>query len=134
MIAMPLTYPNIRESQAPKRSALPTPFQPLDPGILDASIPAFFIGQDSDGFWLARDLKGGNGGIFLFKSSALAFVRRACRQAGCATIFPSERFELDVENQGNPLIDYLVLLLRLAMTGWRRTVAVTGRIAKGIRH
>jgi hypothetical protein len=96
MIAMPLTYPNIRESQAPKRSALPTPFQPLDPGILDASIPAFFIGQDSDGFWLARDLKGANGGIFLFKSSALAFAR------------------------GNPLIGHLKALLRFAMRVRRR--------------
>ena len=74
MIAMPLTYPNVGESQTPKRLALPTPFQPLDPGVLNASIPAFFIGQDSDGFWLARDVKGENGGVFLLRSSALAFA------------------------------------------------------------
>ena len=120
MIAMPLTYPNIRESQAPKRSALPTPFQPLDPGILDASIPAFFIGQDSDGFWLARDLKGANGGIFLFKSSALAFARRVSGREGCAMVLSPKRFELDLENRGNPLIGHLKALLRFAMRVRRR--------------
>jgi hypothetical protein len=134
MIAMPLTYPDVGESQTPKRSALPTPFQPVDPDILDASIPAFFIGQDSDGFWLARDVKGENGGIFLFRSSALAFARRVSERAGCATIFPSERFELDVENNGNPLIEQLKPLMQLAMAGWRRTVTLTGRIAEAIER
>jgi hypothetical protein len=134
MIAMSLAYVSFSESQAAKPAASPTCFQPLDPAVVNASIPTFFVGRNRDGFWLARDARGENGGIFLFKSSAIAFVRRASGQAGCATIFPSERFELDVENQGNPLIDYLKPLLRLAMTGWRRAVAVTGRIAKGIRH
>jgi hypothetical protein len=134
MIAMSLTYISFSESHTVKPAASPTCFQPLDPAIISASIPVFFVGRNRDGFWLARDAKGERGGIFLFKSSALAFVRRACRQAGCATIFPTERFELDVENQGNRLVDYFKPLLRLAMTGWRRTVAVTGRIAKDIRH
>ena len=134
MVAMSLAYPGFSKQLASTPTASPTCFQPLDPGVVNASIPTFSVGRNRDGFWLARDARGENGGIFLFKSSALAFVRRASGQTGCATIFPSERFELDVENQGNPLIDYLVLLLRLAMTGWRRTVAVTGRIAKGIRH
>jgi hypothetical protein len=129
MIAMPLCFPNVRESQTPTRAALPTPFQPLDPGILNASIPAFYIGRDSDGFWLARDVKGENGGIFLLKSSALTFARKVSGRVGCATIFPSERFELDVENNGNPLIVHLKPLMQLAMAGWRRTVALTGRIA-----
>jgi hypothetical protein len=115
MIAMSLTYPNVGESQAPKRSALPTPFQPLDPNVLDASIPVFFIGQNSDGFWLARDVRGENGGIFLFKSSALAFARKVSGRAGCATVFSPERFELDLENQGNPLIGHLKALLRYVM-------------------
>ena len=76
-----------------------TPFQPLDPGIVNASIPAFFIGRKKEGFWLARDVKGQIGGIFLLESSALAFAGRNSRPSGCATIFPSERFELDLENQ-----------------------------------
>jgi hypothetical protein len=134
MITMPLAYPNVRESQTTKRSAPPAPFQPLDPGVLNASIPAFFIGRDGDGFWLARDVKGENGGIFLFKSSALAFARKISGRAGCATIFPAERFELDVENHGNPLIAHLKPLMRLAIAGWRRTVALTGRITEAIAH
>jgi hypothetical protein len=115
MKAMPLTYPNFTEPQAPKRATVPTPFQPLDPSVLNASIPAFFIGRDKDGFWQARDSKGKTGGIFLLESSALAFARRHCWPSGCATIFPSEPFELDVANQGNPLIPFLRPLMRLAM-------------------
>ena len=79
-------------------------FQPLDPGILSASIPAFYIGRDSDGFWLARDVPGKNGGAFLLKSSALAFARRMSRPNGCATILATEPFELDVKNRGNRLV------------------------------
>jgi hypothetical protein len=113
VIATPLTCPGFSGSQALKPSASPSCFQPLDPGIISASIPTFFVGRDRDGFWLARDLKGENGGIFLFKNSALAFARRASRPLGCATILLAERFELDVENQGNPLIRCLKPLLRL---------------------
>jgi hypothetical protein len=113
VIVTPLTCPGFSGSQALKPSASPSCFQPLDPGVISASIPTFFVGRDRDGFWLARDLKGENGGIFLFKNSALAFARRASRPLGCATILLSERFELDVENQGNPLISCLKPLLRL---------------------
>ena len=113
MITMSLAHPGFAKPAASKPATSPACFQPLDPGIINASIPAFFVGRNRDGFWLARDAKGENGGIFLFRSSALAFARRASRQAGCAMIFPSERFELDVENQGNPLVDYLKPLLRL---------------------
>ena len=104
---MSLTHPGFQKPQASKPATSPTCFQPLDAGVINASIPAFFVGRNRDGFWLARDAKGENGGIFLFKSSALAFARRASGRTGCAMIFPSERFELDVENQGNPLVDYL---------------------------
>jgi hypothetical protein len=113
MVAMPLTLPDVRKAPAAKSSAEPVLFQPLDPAILNASIAAFYIGRGSDGFWLVRDVKGKNGGAFLFKSSALAFARRASQPNGCATIFPSEPFELDVENQGNPLIPHLRQLMRL---------------------
>ena len=97
-----------------------TPFQPLDAGIVSDAIPAFFIGRNSQGFWVARETKGRIGGIFLLESSALAFARRNSRPSGCAMIFPSERFELDLENQGNPLITYLRPLLRLAVNAGRR--------------
>jgi hypothetical protein len=112
MIAMPLTYPESSGPQPARLQALPRPFQPLDPGIIDASIPTFFVGRDPDGFWLARDARGENGGLFLCRGSAVAFARRASSPLGCATILLSQRFELDVENQGNPLIGYLRPLLR----------------------
>ena len=120
MIAMPLTYPDISEPQSPKRSTVPTPYQPLDPAILNASIPAFFIGRDRDGFWLARDTKERVGGLFLLESSARAFARRRAWPSPCATVFSSEVLELDVENRGNPLIDHLRPLMR----GLRRMAAL----------
>jgi hypothetical protein len=139
MIAMSIMYPDLPKQQALLTSAnavaqdsqpaglapeqpvsANTPFQPLDPGILNASIPAFFIGRNKEGFWIARDVKGQIGGIFLLESSALAFARRNSRPSGCAMIFPSERFELDLENQGNPLIAYLRPLMRLAVNAGRR--------------
>ena len=122
---MPLTCSNVSEAApAQKVSTTVTPFQPLDADILNASIPAFFIGRDKDGFWLARDSKGRAGGLFLLESSALAFARRRAWPSGCATVFSSEVLELDVENQGNPLIDHLRPLMRLANRGLRRMGAL----------
>jgi hypothetical protein len=99
---------------------LTTQFQPLDPGIVNAAIPAFFIGRNKEGFWVARDVNGQIGGIFLLENSALSFARRNSRSAGCATIFPSERIELDLKNNGNPLVAQLGWLKRLAMRGRRK--------------
>jgi len=118
MIAMPLALQNVGESSVAQEAVVPTPFPPLDPAILDASIPAFYIGRNSDGFWLARGTRGEIGGIFLLKSSALAFTRRVSRRTGCATIFSSERFELDVENRGNPLVPWLRPLRRFVTRVW----------------
>jgi hypothetical protein len=124
MIAMQLTGPDISGRQVPRGSTAATgqeserscilpadhpatltaQFQPLDPDVVSEGIPAFFIGRNKEGFWVARDAKGRIGGIFLLENSALSFARENSRPAGCATIFPSERFELDLENRGNPLI------------------------------
>src|SRR5882672_10393179 len=84
-----------------------TPFRPLDASIVSDAIPAFFIGRNKDGFWVARDVKGQNGGLFLLKTSAMWFARAQSGPAGCATIFPTDRFELDLKNSGNPLIPLL---------------------------
>jgi len=84
-----------------------TEFQPLDPDIVSASIPAFFIGRNRAGFWVAREAYGRMGGIFLFKSSAVQFAHVQSTPAKCALIFPSEAFELDIENRGNPLVAQL---------------------------
>jgi hypothetical protein len=150
MIAMPLTCPDISREQTSRHSPATTaqdsrpagilpgggaslvtaPFAPLDPGIVNEAIPAFFIGRNSDGFWLARDVKGRKGGMFLLERSALSFARRHSRPLGCATIFPSERFELDLENQGNLLVAPLGRLMRLAAHVRQRLAAIIANIAK----
>jgi hypothetical protein len=107
-----------------ERAGSATPFRPLDAGIISDAIPAFYIGRNKDGFWVARDAKGRTGGLFLFKASAVSFARAQGGSAGCATIFPAERFELDLENSGNPLIPYLRLLMRLALHLRQRTSAI----------
>lgn len=109
-------------------------FQPLDPGIVNGAIPAFFIGRNKEGFWVARDVKGQIGGIFLLENSALSFARRNSRPAGCATIFPSERFELDLENKGNPLAVLLGSLMQAAKPRWRRMIAFVDTIAAAIKR
>ena len=103
-------------------------FQPLDPGIVNEAIPAFFVGRNKEGFWVARDAKGRIGGIFLLENSALSFARRNSRPAGCATIFPSERFELDLENKGNPLAAQLGSLIHLATRFRERMAAWIGNM------
>jgi hypothetical protein len=127
---------NERTATAPAdaREAVSTLFVPLDPGIVNETIPAFFIGRNMEGFWVARDAKGRIGGVFLLESSALSFARRNSRPAGCATIFPSERFELDLENKGNPLAAQLGWLKRLAMRGRRRMVVFIGNMTEAVKR
>ena len=109
-------------------------FRPLEGDVVNEVIPAFFIGRNMDGFWVARDAKGQIGGIFLLENTALSFARRHSRPAGCATIFPSERFELDLENKGNPLVAQLGWLKRLAMRGRQRMVAFIGNLADAMKR
>jgi hypothetical protein len=109
-------------------------FRPLDPGIVNEAIPAFFIGRNMEGFWVARDVKGQIGGIFLLENSAVSFVRRNSRPAGCATIFPSERIELDLDNKGNPLVAQLGWLKRLAMRGRQRMVTFIGNMTEAVKR
>jgi len=77
---------------------------PLDPDVVSAAIPAFFIGRNGAGLWVAREAYGRVGGLFLFKSSAVHFANRQSAPARCALVFPAETFELDIENRGNLLI------------------------------
>jgi len=97
--------------------------KPLDPDILSAAIPAFFIGRNSAGFWVAREANGRIGGLFLFRSSAVDFANRQSAPARCALVFPTETIELDVENRGNPLMMLAERAMRLLarMTGRRPT-------------
>jgi hypothetical protein len=101
-------------SEAALKPAYPDalPFQRPGADILNEAIPAFFIGRNHDGFWVARDANGKSGGLFWSCRAALRFAR-AVWPEGCATIFPQGRFELDIENTGNPLICWLE-----AAKGW----------------
>ena len=96
--------------------------RPLGEDIISAAIPTFFIGRNKAGLWIAREASGRIGGLFLLKSSALAFARTQGGSAGWALVFPSERFELDVENEGNPFARQFGSLLRVA-TGLGREIA-----------
>jgi hypothetical protein len=89
--------------------------KPLDPDVVSAAIPAFFIGRNSAGLWVAREANGRVGGLFLFKSSAADFAKRQSAPKRCALVFPAETFELDIENRGNPLIVLLEGTRRLLM-------------------
>ena len=103
-----------RLQQATGRAELPSvEFGPLAPDVVNETIPAFFIGRNNAGLWVAREATGRIGGVFLFEASALGFAHAQSRSAGCATIFPSQRFELDLENRGNPLAGHLTSLIRV---------------------
>jgi hypothetical protein len=126
---------------APSR-ALPTEqpakltaeFRPLDAGIVSEAIPAFFIGRNRQGFWVARDAKGRIGGVFLLENSARSFARKSSRPLGCATIFLSERFELDLENCGNPLVPYFTPWMRAARQIRQRASALIGRMTEAVQR
>lgn len=101
-----------RAGRTPQIANPTSHFQRPDPNVLSEAITAFFIGRNKDGFWVARDASGGIGGLFILERSAVAFAKRNSGPTGCATIFPSERFELDLENAGNRLIGMLHTLRR----------------------
>ena len=115
MAAIALHTPHRQPRQRPAAD-----LKPLDPDVVSAAIPAFFIGRNRAGLWVAREVNGRAGGLFLFKSSAIDFANHQSAPAGCALVFPTETFELDIENRGNPLIVLAHhggrLLARLAAT------------------
>jgi hypothetical protein len=122
------------QGPADKPATVTTQFQPLDASIVSEAIPAFFIGRNKEGFWVARDVQGQIGGIFLLQNSARSFAKKHCQPAGCATIFPSERFELDLENKGNPFVAQLGSLTRLAMRYRQRVGALTIKTTEVVKR
>jgi hypothetical protein len=103
-----------RPSPAPLASDAPAKFEHActsfarpGPDVLSRSIPVVFIGRNRAGLWVARDADGKFGGLFWRKGSALRFARTNAGPAGCAALFPQDRFELDLENHGNPLVAWL---------------------------
>ena len=126
MTVMALQGPDIPDYRphvaSTAQPAEPTNLPPRpDPGILSEAIPLFFIGRNEDGFWVAREADGRIGGIFLRKQAALRFANRSAQPEGCATMFLSKRFELDVENKGNSLVAHLATTRRLVLQLAQRT-------------
>jgi hypothetical protein len=106
-------------------------FMPLDPNILSESIAAFFIGRNADGLWVSRERYGRIGGIFLLKSSAVSFAHRHAGAAACATIFPTEGFELDIENNGNRLVGMVGAARRGVAAALKAHACNQGRVNSG---
>ena len=86
-----------------------------------------FIGCNRDGFWVVRDAQARFGGLFWRKQAALDFAKSNASPGGYAMVFPRARFELDLENHGNPLIGGIGTFKRLLMRQIRRLTAVLGR-------
>jgi hypothetical protein len=121
-------------SSADAPATVAAQFRPLDPGIVNEAIPAFFIGRNMEGFWVARDAKGQIGGIFLLENSAVSFARKNSGPGGCATIFPSGRIELDLDNRGNPLVVQLGWLKHIAEQCRRRMAAFISNMTKAMKR
>jgi hypothetical protein len=121
-------------SSADAPATVAAQFRPLDPGIVNEAIPAFFIGRNMEGFWVARDAKGQIGGIFLLEKSAVSFARNSSRPAGCATIFPSGKIELDLDNRGNPLVAQLGWLKHLAAQCRLSMAALIGNMTRAMKR
>ena len=110
-------------------SAAP-PFVRPGPEVLNETIPVFFIGRNRDGCWVARDGNGRFGGLFWRKQAALRFAQRSAWPARCATVFPQARFELDIENAGNPLVGCIGAARRLLARRLQRFIVAIRNTAR----
>ena len=113
--------------------------------FLSEAIPLFYIGQNRDGFWVARGAEGRNGGVFFFKASAIRFARNKSAPAGCALMFISAPVELDCDNEGSQIVEILhaaigvmrrraptlVSFLEMAIAEWRKLLAELSRAGAG---
>lgn len=109
-----------RDSGAPPRALrrldARLPRRP-DLRAINPAIPLFFIGRNSNGFWIAREAEGVTGGLFLCRQSAIHFANASARRRGwegSATMLVSERFELDLDNKGNFLVAIIKPAKRMA--------------------
>jgi hypothetical protein len=117
----------------PKFEHAATSFQRPGPEIVSRSIAVVFIGRNRDGVWVARDADGKFGGLFWRKGAALRFAKANAGPAGCAAVFPLARFELDLENSGNPFLSRLGTVKRLLVRPARRLTAMIRKLAQSQR-
>jgi hypothetical protein len=120
-------------AQQPSRGPQATAsFQRPGPDVLSETIPVVFVGRNHDGFWVARDAEAKFGGLFWRKQAALDFARKYIAThavaIGYAAVFPQARFELDMPNQGNPLVDGFGFAKRLLARPAQRLIAVTRKL------
>lgn len=116
--------------------------------FLSEAIPLFYIGQNRDGFWVARGAEGRNGGVFFFKASAIRFARNKSAPAGCALMFINAPVELDCDNEGSQIVEILhaamdiarrrvptlVSFLEMAIAELRKLLAELSRAGVGKRR
>jgi hypothetical protein len=114
------------------RQAADMPFLRPGPEDLSEAIPVFFIGRNKHGHWVARGADGKSGGLFWRKQAAIRFATRSVWPARCATIFPSESIELDLENQGNPLLTRIEVTRMLRIVGAATSVLLLMTVLAGI--
>ena len=88
--------------------------------VFNEAIPLFYIGRSRNGFWVAREEKSQVGGLFFLRCSALRFAARNGGPAGRATMLLTQRFELDRDNDGNPLAGAVDAAVRAAARLARR--------------
>jgi hypothetical protein len=119
-----------------------------DDTVLSESIPLFYVGQDKHGFWVVREAQDCSGGLFLFKRSAVRFAQNKSSSAGCAMMIVAEPLELDLENQGSRLVEFLAAVLDvaarrapvfatfvgMAVAEWRKLIAEILRAVAGERR
>ena len=76
-----------------------TTFRPLDASIVSDAIPAFFIGRNGDGFWVARDAKGRIGGHFPAQGFRGVVRKNTERTDGMRNDFPDRQVRTRSEEQ-----------------------------------
>ena len=113
---------------APPFESAVASFDRPGPDVLSRAIPVVFIGRNRNGAWVARDAEAKFGGLFWRKGAALRFARASAGPAGFAAVFPQARFELDLENNGNPLLGRLATLKRLVARPASRLKAVIRKL------
>jgi hypothetical protein len=114
--------------QDSRGSMMAASFQRPGPDVVNETIPVVFIGRNRDGFWVARDAEARFGGLFWRKQAALDFAKTNAASGGYAAVFPLARFELDMENQGNPLAGSLGIARRLLVRQAQRLGALARKL------
>jgi hypothetical protein len=116
--------PSESSDAPPKRKHAVTSFERPGPEVLNRTIAVVFIGRNRNGVWVARDAEGKFGGLFWRKGAAIRFAKANAGPAGCAAVFPQARFELDLDNRGNPFLGRRGIVKRLLVRPARRLTAM----------